>query len=268
MTDRGQDVNETGLWPDYPDQKQTLEDRAYEALMAWLVHGQVKLGEPVPLRAFAQKLGMSRTPVRTALGRLHEQGLIDYNAKLGFTVATPTTTDLYEIFDLRMMFELHALRSFFNTSQEASFAGLRQLATGALSLARVVVKDPSKLTEFWGLDLRFHRSIVALAGNSRMVAWFDRLQGNSRVLQLGRLVPLTLERFQVTALEHMAIVEALEDGYRDLAIQRLQDHLTRVCDQTVGWSRSAGAPSMATEPKWLRPQRENEQIRTHSRTER
>src|SRR5690606_30099592 len=52
----------------------SLESRAHKALVAWLTEKNPQPGRPVPIREFARRLGMSRTPVRSAGGRLYERG--------------------------------------------------------------------------------------------------------------------------------------------------------------------------------------------------
>lgn len=61
-----------------PRDSALLELQAYDAAVNWLSCGELKPGEPLPLREAAERLGMSRTPLRAAVGRLHEQGLVSY----------------------------------------------------------------------------------------------------------------------------------------------------------------------------------------------
>lgn len=91
---------------------ESLENRARKALVDWLTKEHPAPGQPVPVREFARRLGMSRTPVRSAVGRLYERGLLAYDPVAGFTVAIPSLSSIYELFELRLMLESHALRLF------------------------------------------------------------------------------------------------------------------------------------------------------------
>src|SRR5699024_11930477 len=77
-----------------PVSQSTLENRADEALVAWLTEEHPQPGQTVPIREFARKLGMSRTPVRSAVGRLHERGLLSYDR------SEEHTSELQSRFDL------------------------------------------------------------------------------------------------------------------------------------------------------------------------
>ena len=149
--------------------EQSLEDRAYAALLDWLLGGEAKPGQPIPVRDFARRLGMSRTPVRTAIGRLHEQGLAAYNAQFGFTTAIPTITDLYELFDLRLMYETHALRRFFEQGSHKLPDEITRLADEMWALPDQIVDHPERYREFWDRDRRLHRGLVMLGRNQRLL---------------------------------------------------------------------------------------------------
>ena len=234
------------------DEGPSLEQAAYQALLDWLIQGHAKPGEMVPLRDFARRLGMSRTPLRAAAGRLHEQGLLSYNQRLGFTVAIPTAKDLYELFDLRLMLEQHALRRFLETSGGGVPPELPQLAADSFALVDLIESDPAKYQEFWRYDVRFHRAIVASGDSRRMLDWWDNLLVNIHVLQLGWTVPLTRERFQTSVREHAAIVDALVGGQGLRAVELLTHHITRVRNQAVDWAiRAVGPGTLIEEPSWL-----------------
>jgi DNA-binding GntR family transcriptional regulator len=180
----------------------------------------------------SRHLGMSRTPLRAALGRLHEQGLVAYNARVGFTVATPTPSDLYELFDLRLMCEAHAVRTFFGEPSRIVPAELAQLADEGLALAGQIARAPEKFPAFSDADARFHRTIVQLAGSQRLLDWYQALNLRVVIFRLGWTEPLGEERFRVAAEEHRQIAEALQRDEAQ-ALRLLETHVTRVRDQTV-----------------------------------
>ena len=211
----------------------SLEAQAYDAVIAWLSKGEVRPGEPLPLRELSKRLGMSRTPLRAAVGRLHEQGLVAYSPRFGFSVAAPTIGDLHELFDLRLMCETHALRHFFQKPEPSVTSSLGRFAQEGWDLAGQIKADPAKFPEFSALDGRFHQRIVSLAGSRRLTEWYDQLNLRTVIFRLGWTVPMTEDRFRPAAGEHLAIVEAMRAGDAEAARGRLEAHLLRVRDQTI-----------------------------------
>ena len=202
------------------DSQDTLEKQAMQTLLEWLAHGHAKPGQALPLREFSSKFGMSRTPLRAAAGRLHEQGLLDYDPRAGFTVTIPTKSDLTEFFDLREMAEVHGARKIIRSRLPLP-SELDTIIAEARDLAPKIVADPTLHNRFWRLDVRFHRTLLSLANNSRLLELWDQLLVNIRVYQLGRTAPLSNDRFTLTVNEHQAILEAFKTHDEEKTVQLL-----------------------------------------------
>jgi len=67
---------------------QTLAQNVTESLRDWILHGQLRPGSRLEELPLAEKLGVSRTPVRAALATLANEGLIDHQPKRGYMVRT------------------------------------------------------------------------------------------------------------------------------------------------------------------------------------
>ncbi|HEY8455856.1 MAG TPA: GntR family transcriptional regulator [Actinopolymorphaceae bacterium] len=215
------------------EDEDSLETRAHKALVAWLTEEHPQPGQPVPVREFARRLGMSRTPVRSAVGRLYERGLLSYDPVVGFTVAVPSLSSIYELFELRLMIESHSLRLYAERPDEKPPALLRELVDEAAELADAALQDPTRYIEFRDNDGRFHRALVKLAGFPKLLAMYDDLHLSIHVTRAGLKVPITPTRLNTAVEEHRGIVEALEAGDRALARERLESHILRVRDQTI-----------------------------------
>jgi DNA-binding GntR family transcriptional regulator len=211
----------------------SLEAQAYEAVIDWLSRGEVRPGEPLPLRELAKRLGMSRTPLRAAVGRLHEQGLVSYHRRLGFSIALPTSGDLHDLFDLRIMCESHALRRFLRLPRHELPPEIPRLAQETWELAGRIAHDPAAYPEYSARDGRLHQALVALPGSSRLADWHDQLKLFGIIFRLGWTVPFDEAEFRTSAREHLGIVEALAGDDATAACARLEAHLLRVRDQTV-----------------------------------
>ncbi|MFC5805051.1 GntR family transcriptional regulator [Streptomyces formicae] len=218
-----------------PRPDESLESRARQALVDWLTKEHPSPGQPVPVREFARRLGMSRTPVRSAVGRLYERGLLAYDATAGFTVAIPSLSSLYELFELRLMLESHSLRLFAERTDLEPPAKLRELVDEAEELGRLSLKDHSRYIEFRDNDSRFHRAIVELGGLPRLLELHDDLHLSIHVTRAGMEAPITASRLDTAVAEHRAVVDALEAGDRLRARDLLEAHVLRVRDQTIAF---------------------------------
>nr|PPQ55316.1 hypothetical protein C5F59_00330 [Streptomyces sp. QL37] len=215
--------------------EESLETRARKALVDWLTKEHPAPGQPVPVREFARRLGMSRTPVRSAVGRLYERGLLAYDPVAGFTVAIPSLSSIYELFELRLMLESHALRLFGERTDREPPARLRELVDEADVLARESVEDHTRYIDFRENDSRFHRAMVELGGLPRLLELHDDLHLSIHVTRTGMEAPITASRLNTAVSEHRAVVDALERGDRSAARDLLEAHILRVRDQTIAF---------------------------------
>lgn len=219
--------------PDGAASESSLEDRAHRALVRWLTEQHPQPGQPVPIREFARILGMSRTPVRTAVSRLHERGLVSYDPAVGFTVAVPSLTSLYELFDLRLMIESHSLRRFTEQESYQAPAALHDMVAEAMELAEATVHDPSMYIAFRENDSRFHRALVEMSGLPRLLALHEELGLSIHVTRAGKEAPMNRARLETAVAEHRSIVEALDRADAAAAREALESHILRVRDQTI-----------------------------------
>ncbi|MEO3753120.1 GntR family transcriptional regulator [Streptomyces sp. B6B3] len=218
-----------------PGPEESLESHARRALVEWLTKEHPAPGQPVPIREFARRLGMSRTPVRSAVGRLYERGLLAYDPTAGFTVAIPSLSSIYELFELRLMLESHSLRLFAERTDREPPARLRELVDEAEELARLSLQDPDRYIEFRENDSGFHRALVELSGLPMLLELHDDLLLNIHVTRTGMVAPITGSRLNAAVSEHRAIVDALERGDRLVARDLLEAHILRVRDQTLAF---------------------------------
>jgi DNA-binding GntR family transcriptional regulator len=208
--------------------EQSLENRALDALMVWLTSRDTPPGAPVPVREFAEQLGMSRTPLRTALGRLYQQGLVDYHAQRGFTVSVPTAKELNELFDVRLMVERQAIGALVDRGNPPAVGALRAQADAMTRMVNDVVARQDAYKSFRLADTVFHQAIVDAAQNQRLSALYRELHLEIHVTRFGWQRDWRTDRFADAANEHEAIVSALELGDRVEALTRLDQHINRV----------------------------------------
>ena len=113
----------------------------------------------------ASYLGVSRSPVRDALMRLAEAGMVAFERNRGFRVVLPGPQEIAEVFQLRLLFEVPAARQAAAHPAGGLVAGL-SAELGVMRRAAVAHDE----AVFMRHDQRLHALIIAAAGNGRLVA--------------------------------------------------------------------------------------------------
>jgi DNA-binding GntR family transcriptional regulator len=166
-----------------------------------------------------RELGLSRSPVREALRILEAEGLVVLEPHRGARVRTLSDDELREIFDVRLLFETHALRAAAARLTADSVAPLRAAAREARAALAAGAMEP-----WHQASLRLHDGLVGLAGNGHLRRLYDDLKVSLRRYQVS-LIALP-EQPSRSQRDHEAIVAALENGDVEAAVQELTAHIT------------------------------------------
>lgn len=200
--------------------KRSLTDTAYRILKNEIVSLELQPGEPLAEGAISQRLGVSRTPVREALIRLRNEGLVEMkNSRL--YVSRLQAEDIYEIYVLREALEGIAAGI---VARDISKEKLEELRKIHKKLQRVLEKEDHK--RFFQVDNQFHRVLVEQAGIRRITQLLEE-QSNliARVRYTTILVP---NRMVNTITEHEAILTALATGASEQAETAARQHIKEV----------------------------------------
>ena len=192
--------------------KEPLVERAYREIRRRIVDNEYPAAHQVLERELVADLGMSRTPVREALIRLQNEQLVQIIPRHGMRVVPLSLEDLREMYEVLTALELAAIERLIKSGP--SDEQLRELAD-ALEEMDVAVRDDD--ADAWvRADERFHRTLIVLAGNSRLAAMAFALwdQGHRARTTTVRL----RGALEDSNREHAALVEAIRKG--DLAEAR------------------------------------------------
>jgi DNA-binding GntR family transcriptional regulator len=143
-------------------------EKAYRAIRAGIADGTYPSNAHITAGELALKLGVSRTPVREALRRLHAEGLVNFVANHGAYVTSWTRTDIDEVFELRSTLESYAAERAARRLSPEQLAELNQLARRMEQLS--TRKPEGYLDRIAEANSRFHRVIVEAAANRRLAA--------------------------------------------------------------------------------------------------
>jgi DNA-binding GntR family transcriptional regulator len=141
----------------------SLTEEAYGAIKAAILDGKIAPNSPIDEKSTAARLGMSRTPVREALLRLRNEGLVDMTRGRGIHVRLLSSIDMREIYEL--ITGVETLAAYLIASRKP---GEAELAPLLAAVAEMEAAGHVSSVEAWGqADEAFHRALLTLCGNSR-----------------------------------------------------------------------------------------------------
>lgn len=185
----------------------SLRERVYRALRDALVAGELAPGERLRDQELAARLGVSRTPVREALQRLEDEGLVE-TAPRALTRVTPlAAAAAREAFPV--VAALHALAARHGTPRltPADIAAMRA-ANDALAVA-IAAPDSATVRRAIAADDRFHDVLLRAAGNREIIGALERLTPKVRRLEYAQFGSLA---GRASFQQHAAIIAACERG--------------------------------------------------------
>jgi DNA-binding GntR family transcriptional regulator len=195
----------------------SLADQAYAQTKQLIFDFSLMPGDRFSESELAERVQVSRTPLRQALQRLEREGFLLVFPKSGWQVA-PLDFDVFdELYDLRMLLECHAAQRLCLAEQRP---GLQALATVWLvpSSERQAQADAVRL-----LDEGFHGQLVAAAGNREMARVHGEITDRIRII---RRLDFTKERrIAATYEEHARILRAITRRRADEAQRLLRAHI-------------------------------------------
>jgi DNA-binding GntR family transcriptional regulator len=208
-------------------QQTPLGDQVYSILWDQIASRKLRPGDKLSDVRLSQELGVSRTPVREALHRLTQDGIVRTESRRGFFIPTFSSQDVREVYDIRCALEVLAVR--------LALPGLtrQQLdqEVGKLAQARQKVEQAdADARDYWlNVDRGFHQLLVDAAQNRRLAELIAGLQAQIAVFQVfgTHFRPIN----QLSLDHHQAILAALIDQDGPAAEQAMQRHIQEV----KGW---------------------------------
>ncbi len=197
-----------------------LTDRAYWHVRNGILRGDLPPGTVLAESELARTIGGSRTPVRQALGRLLQEGLIEIGPRRQLIVRGFTPEHRQEMRLLREALESVAIRRACEVMELGEIDQLRLLIIRQRRAAAAGLND-----DFLELDEQFHLKIAEGARLPILHAFLGQLRGFVRVATFGAKRPPRVLDEVVT--EHERIVDALEARDLSAALRALEDHLER-----------------------------------------
>jgi DNA-binding GntR family transcriptional regulator len=195
----------------------------YEAIRSLIVDGSIQPGEVLLETVLSRRLGVSRTPIREALARLAQEGLITRETR-GYVVKKRTPEEILEIYEVRIVLE---------SACAAWAAG--QASPYDLARLEHLTAEADACTDYethLRLNTEWHAALRAAAHNETTTRLLDGLSVLQQIYNPQMQVRQAANLSEGQA-EHVRIVEAIKRGDADAARQAMTEHLSRVRDLRV-----------------------------------
>lgn len=196
----------------------SLTDQVVAAIRKGAHSGELVPGQLYSAYQISELLGVSRAPVREALMRLTEAGMVRMERNRGFRLIVPNARELAEIFHLRLLLEVPAAQVAARHHTPAQARTLRHALTEMRKAAR-----QGDESVFMMHDRNFHDDILRAGGNQRLVATVGALRDETRLLGAST-VDRSRSLHDVLG-EHVPIAKAIAAGDGDEAARLMTHHV-------------------------------------------
>ncbi len=202
-----------------------LAAEVYDRLVEALVQGTVNPGDRLIQDRLAEDLDVSRTPVRDALLRLKEEGIVEPSGRRGYVVRSLSESDVTDLYGARDAVEGHAA---------AIVAGLGEdaLVEVRAALTRATARKLRSSRDSFEANRSFHRTVVEVTHNSYLLNFFDAIWGRA-------ISALAYHDFYVHSphdefvAEHEALIAELAAGDAERARRAMIEHIAWGLERTV-----------------------------------
>lgn len=202
-----------------PRDARPLGVRIYERLRDEIVSGGLAADTPLVQEQVAERLGVSRTPVRDALNRLAHENLVTWLPGSGYLVNALQSNDIAEVYQVRQSLETLALRLACGRHNQARLTRLTAV------IEDMAAADPADAAAQFELNRLFHMSLIEPCDNALLLRMIDTLWDHPVNRRITRSYVHDADNVGLMVNEHLAILEAARAGDEELLIHLATEHM-------------------------------------------
>lgn len=200
---------------------QSARDAAYLALKRLIIRNEIPAGAQMLEQEAAERLGMSRTPVREAMIRLEQEGIVELRSRHGMRVMPISAADMQEIYEV--LTALESAAAAIVAARGLDDARLNELRSAVDEMDQALANDD--LLRWSQADERFHLLLVEMSGNNRIRNFVRQVWAQSN---RARLLTLRLRPKPIGSnKDHAALVDAIARRDPEAAKRIHEDHRQR-----------------------------------------
>ena len=194
--------------------KDSIMDQVYRIIKDKILLTELRLGEQINPREMAGEFRVSVMPVRDALWRLVNEGLVVNKSRVGFFVRSFTREEIAEIMEVRKLYELYCLENYFDKIDRKLLAAYLDRCGNNAELTRLAFDE---------LDNDIHDLLIHASQNRYLEKSYHAVKNQIIIFR-----HLNKDRIEVANQEHMALLRAILDGDKAAAVKVLEEHIERV----------------------------------------
>lgn len=200
---------------------ENLNDKAYIEIRNKIITGELKPGTRLVDSQLAERYGISRTPVRDAIRKLTEEGLVVSNIKKGYYVFEVTKKDIVEIFEIRLIIDRAVITKLITAIIPSNYEFyIKELQRIEQKLDEGIKQSAN---EFIKYDEDFHDSLIRLSNNSRLINMYTDIRIQTKAFR--SLTSLSEERIEKAYRSHKEILKNIENMDLENALKAIENHV-------------------------------------------
>ena len=197
-----------------------IREIAYDVLKKAIITGEIPAGERIVETEYADRLHISRTPLREALRKLERDGLVEYVMRRGVIVHAFTSEDVDQIYTIRNSLEMLTLPYIIENATPEDIAALREKLS---RMDKMMEKDD--LEALSPLAREFHTSLTAISGKNRILRV---IEGQDEYIRRFSAMAIKQENRRSTAHEeHHRLVDLVESKDLPAFEELMKNHIER-----------------------------------------
>ncbi|MDJ0623197.1 MAG: GntR family transcriptional regulator [Desulfocapsaceae bacterium] len=200
---------------------ENLDQKVYQVVKSMIENRQLMPGEKIPQEKLAKELGISRTPLISALKFLEHEKLVEVKPRRGFYVRLFSIEELISIFEIREVLEGLAARRAARCIDERQIKELRKIFSSFTSAEKL--RDYQAYSK---ADRRFHNFITEIASREFLTTILQTFNIISLAYQYANSEGLIREPDD-TIEDHLKIIDAICDHDPDNAERLMREHLEK-----------------------------------------
>lgn len=212
-----------------------LSDVARDRFMQALFAHRIEPGAYLSQGELVKILGVPVGPLRDALRTLQAEGWLTIHARSGIELRKPDFALVRNSYQLRLILERAAVRTFAELSPMSQIEALEQRHRDVLAEieGKELTRDLARYYE--GVDFGFHLDVVAILSNPLLEAAYKQAQGFVQLVRLDREYKLSAPLVARTMQEHLEILAACRKRDAQAAEAALEVHFSRAMQRAIGF---------------------------------
>jgi DNA-binding GntR family transcriptional regulator len=197
--------------------RERLADQVYDQIMGAIRSGEIDPGIRIVQEKLAEILNISRTPVREALFRMEQEGILEVSGKGGFLIRRHTAAEVGELYASRCAIEGYSARILAERADPQLNQSLRDAISNAEDISETTVMG------YFQANMSIHRAIVLATENRFLLEFFDNVwnRGSSYTL-FATLQGIDLRQ---SLGDHQSLADAIETGDGNIAAEKMIAHI-------------------------------------------